>query len=214
LSLAAGFEIGRLLALSQLSIVASLLRFRAEQFGLERIRKLADSFVPFTDVLTAGPDLSRFVSETLVGRLATDPDLTLGPRRPVADPGRAITFEGDLDAMIAGGLGLDLDVLRKNGSTIGMLAALSQTDVPVMQVEGGKPDDQTIEMLRGTLQTKVVEIVQMTMPPVIAVQPPTGAQPPKGVRAQAPPPDARPRDVLDELIDGAPAYADPDPNEP
>ena len=40
LSLAAAFEIGRLLALSQLSVVSALLRFRAEQFGAGRVREM------------------------------------------------------------------------------------------------------------------------------------------------------------------------------
>ena len=46
LSLAAAFEIGRLLALSQLSMVSALLRFRAEQFGAGRVREVLAQLLP------------------------------------------------------------------------------------------------------------------------------------------------------------------------
>ena len=47
LALAAAFEIGRLLALSQLSVVSALTRFRAEQFGAGRVRELLAQVLPF-----------------------------------------------------------------------------------------------------------------------------------------------------------------------
>ena len=47
LALAAAFEIGRLLALSQLSVVSALLRFRAEQFGAGRVREMLSQLLPF-----------------------------------------------------------------------------------------------------------------------------------------------------------------------
>ena len=46
LAYAAAYEIGRLLALSQLSIVSALLRFRGEQFGIARVKHLLESIVP------------------------------------------------------------------------------------------------------------------------------------------------------------------------
>ena len=51
LALAAAFEIGRLLALSQLSIVSALMRFRREQFGAERARRLAEIALEGLDVV-------------------------------------------------------------------------------------------------------------------------------------------------------------------
>ena len=47
LALAAAFEIGRLLALSQLSVVSALLRFRGEQFGAGRVREVLAQLLPF-----------------------------------------------------------------------------------------------------------------------------------------------------------------------
>src|SRR5207247_2623868 len=45
LALAAGYEIGRLLGLSQLSVVSALTRFRAAQFGAGRVRTVVGGIV-------------------------------------------------------------------------------------------------------------------------------------------------------------------------
>ena len=98
LALAAAFEIGRLLALSQLSVVSALLRFRAEQFGAGRVRELLAQVltVPAAGAGRRGAralDLGRFVALEMVGTLAKNPAAMLGPRRPVADPGRPLARE-------------------------------------------------------------------------------------------------------------------------
>ena len=107
LALASAFEIGRLLGLSQLSVVSALLRFRGDQFGAARVREL----VRLTTGLTLPPigpqrvDLGRFVAIDLMGTLAKNRAQMIGPRRPVADPGREVKVKGDLDTVIAAGLG-------------------------------------------------------------------------------------------------------------
>jgi hypothetical protein len=216
LSYAGAFEIGRLLALSQLSIVSALLRFRGEQFGRERARQVTDTFVPFDDLLAnGGTDLSRFVSHTLMEQLAVKPGATLGPPRPVVDPGRPVASRADLDTALATGLGLDLEVLRRNGEKVGYAAALAASVVPVAVPERGEVDEVTIKTLQGALETTLAAAVRIALPdrrgPGAA---PPAAQPPPArragrARAAAPAPDA-----LDELIAGAAEHADRDPAEP
>ena len=52
LSLAGAFEIGRLLALSQPSVVRALLAWRAEQFGAERAKQIVDAASDAATVVT------------------------------------------------------------------------------------------------------------------------------------------------------------------
>lgn len=195
LGLAAAFEIGRLLGLSQLSVVSALTRFRAAQFGAGRGRTMVEGIVdlelPFLVDSLDLHDLGRFVAVAVLGDLAADPVATLGPRRPLVDPGRELKVDGDLDAIIAGGLGLDLDVVNKQASAVGIVAALTQTDVPLAYGPGAiKLDDNAIAALKGTLGAEVDRLVEIAG---LARQGPTG---PGGPRAAE-----RPRDGLDELLD-------------
>jgi hypothetical protein len=136
-TLAAAFEIGRLLALSQLSVVSALLRFRAEQFGIGRVHQTIGKLVPFplpkvgSNAGARSVDLGRYVAVQVVDVLAKNRERMLGPQRPVADPGREIEVDGDIDRLIAEGLGLDYDRLVKQSAQVGMLAALAATPVPV-----------------------------------------------------------------------------------
>lgn len=208
LSLASAFEIGRLLALSQLSVVSASMRFRSEQFGAGRVREILAQALPYAlpQLTTTYVDLGRYVAIQAVGEMARHPDEILGPRRPVADPGRTIRMEGELDAVVAAGLGLDLAALKKTGEQIGMVAALARSSVPIAS-QGGvmKIDDKAVTTLRGALQTELSHALSVAMPATKVVSP-TQPQPrpPRGARAAAPPP----RDALDELIEGAEARVD------
>lgn len=191
LSLAAAFEIGRLLAVSQLSVVSALLRFRNEQFGAGRIKELIQELMPFEvdKNLIRRPELGRFVAMQMIEKLVKNPEQMIGPRRPIADPGRPLVVKGKLDEIIAGGLGLDVEELRKMGDKVGMLAALSQTEVPLSSragnIEIGK---QAVSALRDALNVELTRVLNVAAPqPTIKTR---GA-----ARAAAPKPDA-----LDELI--------------
>ena len=167
LSLAAAFEIGRLLAVSQLSVVSALLRFRNEQFGIGRIRELLKKLMPFEidKNLYRRPDLGRFVALQMIEKFAKNPVQTLGPCRPVADPGRPLNVNGDLDQVIADGLGLDLAALRKAGEQVGMLAALAQTSVPLANRQGNIPfDTQAVTTLRDGLHAELNRVLNVAAP--------------------------------------------------
>jgi len=197
LALAAAFEIGRLLALSQLSIVSALLRFRSEQFGAGRVRELLSRVtgLELPDLLEQRVDLGRFVALDVLGGMAASPADAIGPRRPVADPGRELLVRGDLDTVITGGLGIDLAVIRRTGKQIGILAAVAQTSVPVAGTIGGaKLDDQGLAGLRGALGDELGRVLGVALP--------TGARPVGGApRAQGPPADPL-GDVIDRAHDG------------
>jgi hypothetical protein len=186
LSLAAAFEIGRLLGLSQLSVVAALLRFRNEQFGIGRARELVSRVTGFTlpALEEARIDLNRFVAVQFVGEMVKNPDRMIGPRRPVADPGREVVVRGELDRIIAEGLGLDLAAIRQASDQVGIIAALSSTAVPVAEAR------RDVAALHGALETELARVIDVAAPAPIVRR---GR---RGARAEAPPgPDA-----LDELI--------------
>lgn len=213
LTLAAAFEIGRLLALSQLSVVSALLRFRAEQFGAGRVREILAQLVPFKLpplVSNDGPkkvDLGRFVAVQMLDALASNRERMLGPQRPIADPGRELKVEGDIDRMIASGLGLDHDGIVKLSQQIGMLAALERTAAPVVgKVGGDKFGNLQLATLHDTLTAELNRTLAVAMP--ARPQRPgaqRGAQ--RGAAAAANTPA---RDALDDLL----ARSPPDEEEP
>jgi hypothetical protein len=203
LSAAAGFEIGRLVALSQLSVVSALLRFRQEQFGAGRVRELLDRTTAFDlpDVRDELVDLGRFVAIEALGGILSRHDDVIGPRRPIADPAREIKVRGDLDALVAEGLGLDLDALRKTGESIGLVAALADAEVPIAH-RGDGPDDVpggSIATLRASLERELGRVLDVAVPPVIIRDQPASTT---GASADAAR-DAGARDALDLLIDRA-----------
>lgn len=198
LSLAAAFEIGRLLGLSQLSVVSALLRFRSEQFGLGRVREILSKVTSFQlpELVDQRIDLGRFVALQVIGDLVKDPGHTLGPRRPVADPGRELVVTGDLDAVIADGLGFDLDAVRKMGKQMGILAAITQAQVPVANPKGQVPlDERAIASLHGALSRELDNVLDVAAPKVILRSTRTARG---GARAATDAGSAR--DALDELL--------------
>jgi hypothetical protein len=184
LSYSAAFEIGRLLALSQLSVTSALLRFRQDQFGIARLHAMIDDFVPWVVEVGGIRDLGHLVSTYFVDQISLQPVAFAGPTRPVADPGRPI--EGlsglsprRLDELVATGLGIDLAALEKASATIGTVAALAQTQVPVMQRDG--IDKATFTALQDGLTTEVRRLAEMATPKL-------------GLH------EATQRDALDELL--------------
>ncbi|CAH0137509.1 hypothetical protein SRABI26_00390 [Arthrobacter sp. Bi26] len=169
LSLAAAFEIGRLLGLSQLSVVSALTRFRAAQFGAGRARTTVEGIVDMQlPVLAERPDmfdLGRFVAVAVLEDISRNHSDILGPRRPLVDPGREINVDGDLEEIIAGGLGLNPDVIRRRAGAVGIVAALAQTAVPLAYEPGGlELDDNALAGLRNSLAAEVDHVVSVARP--------------------------------------------------
>ena len=187
-SLAAAFEIGRLLGLSQPALVSALVRWRGEQFGAARAQTVGQAITNGTplapDAARLGSDLGRLVGVQLMTVAGQDPESITGPARPVADPGRPIGLDRPLDQVVAGGLGLDLGQLQEQAKVHGMVAALAATDVVVAGRDG--VDQGTLTGLRSTLAAEVDRVARAA----------AGAAGPLGVAAEAAAPDA-----LDALLD-------------
>jgi hypothetical protein len=167
LALAAAFEIGRLLALSQLSVVSALLRFRAEQFGAGRVREILAQVMPF-ELPSFGRervDVGRFAALQMLDVMAKNAPRMVGPRRPVADPGRPLRVDGDLDRVVAAGLGLDINTLRRRADEVGMAAALATTAAPLgFEPEQPSSHQLVLPALRSALQAELLRTLQVALP--------------------------------------------------
>lgn len=203
LAYSAAFEIGRLLALSQPSVVAALLRWRQERFGADRARRFIGSVVGATGVLAkalgdAGLPVSALGDALARGMLAgaaQAPSKVFGPRRPLADPGPPVKAADDV---LAAGLGVDLGALLKRGSVLGAAGALGATPVPVAPPSGdGGPllEGPDVEHLRGALAAETDRMAAQVFAGRIGPGPVVD----RGLAPEA----ERPRDALDELIDRA-----------
>jgi hypothetical protein len=136
LAYAAAFEIGRLLALSHASVVAALARWRNEQFGAARARRLAD--LVLEDIAIATPSVAaQFVgtygaqvNRRLVEFTAAAPDKMLANSRPLVDPGRPIdAIRGNFEEIIAAGFGLEVERVRA-AINDGNFSVLEEVAVP------------------------------------------------------------------------------------
>ncbi len=164
LSLAAAFEIGRLLALSQPSIVRAMMSWRAEQFGAERARQILSLLhdAPGVKGAMAGAagasgakGLSDLLSRHLVVSAAARPDKVFAPSRPLVDPGRPLPFarEGGLDKLISEGFGFSAAKVKELRGSKGTVAALAATEVPFARTSGDGPllNGAAADRLRGAL---------------------------------------------------------------
>jgi hypothetical protein len=200
-SLAAGFEIGRLLALSQPAIVNALMRWRQEQFGAQRAAHLAAEaaqpvgFLPPALFGNREPGLGALVGREMLLSAAQRSDAVFAPARPLVDPGRPLDYiDGDLDEVIATGLGLPLDQIRRNAKQIGLVGALAATSVKVApQGDGGL--DAGFDALRSNLDQFVDTVATEVLKQRPIVDREVEEAQPRRRRA-------RPRrDALDDLLD-------------
>jgi hypothetical protein len=193
---AAAFEIGRLLALSQPAVVNALLRWRHEQFGAERAAELAaQALAGLTASLGAtlprrDPGLGALVGRRLVLAAADRPDAVLAPSRPLVDPGRPLTYaQGDLDMLVADGLGLSLDAVTKAAEHVGIVAALA--DTPVAAVD--RRDPALAGAGFAALQAEVDRAVASLAADVLKGTPAPAAEAPQAAERRT--------DALDRLLD-------------
>lgn len=163
LSLAAAFEIGRLLALSQPSLVRALLAWRGEQFGTARARSLLgvmnDAPALMRAIRAGTGDAASLLSRHLVQRAGARPGQVLAKTRPVADPGRPLPYarEGGLDRLIADGFGFTTAQVQEFRKGAGSALSLQRVAVPLGKHSADKPllEGALIERLRGALVTDV-----------------------------------------------------------
>jgi hypothetical protein len=111
LSLAAAFEIGRLLAVSQPAVVAGLLGWRQDGYAPARVRGILSvpGSLQARLLQVLGENRAVFsagVAATLLGSVGSNGAQRLGPVRPVPKPGPSLDG-GDLASVVATGFGLD-----------------------------------------------------------------------------------------------------------
>jgi len=173
LSLAAAFEIGRLLALSQPSVVAALMRWRREQFGAARAKKLAEALlgrvvnlsdsVLVTEASRIGL-LGTVINRQLVVDAAKDKERIFAAKRPLVDPGRPMQFpDMGIEHIIAEGFDLDAGIVQEAFKT-GAPTLLQAIEVP-----HGAPDDVSLppmQHLEQGLDAVLVNLVEDTVPQV------------------------------------------------
>ena len=133
LSLAAAFEIGRLLALSQPSMVASLLRWRQLGFQAARSRALWDGILDGLNLgemlLEPGKLLGTAFGRGLAQAIGKNPGDTIGPPREIMTAGTPMNFDGDPITLVTKGFGI---ALATDVPLVGFLDALRDVEVPRM----------------------------------------------------------------------------------
>jgi len=143
LSLATAFETGRLLTLSQPSIIAALMRWRQTDYQAARLLSLMESNRSLWDELL-GADFRKISPHQLgpmVGRvfadaIARNPEQFLGNPRDRVTPGRPLEFKGTATAVLARGLGLDPGLFK--GDLNKVLSGLREVEVPRDDLVTGK----------------------------------------------------------------------------
>jgi hypothetical protein len=156
-SLAAAFEIGRLLALSHPSSMSALLRWRQRHYQTARrgvvlgtqhghLEELLSSGV-LEGLLHSQVDLGTALGRHLAGLVVEHPGEVLGPPRLPFDPGRPLDLDSSPVELVASGFRLDAEMLSHGGiAVLPELAAVEVPVVPVHEVLTGVQD------LRGPLQ--------------------------------------------------------------
>lgn len=165
LSLASAFEIGRLLSLSQPSIIASLMRWRQGHYYAARAAAQIEVNRPFweavlgadfviDDFYKIGPAAGRFLIDSIV----TNPETFFGPPRAPVTAGRPLEFDGLPTDLMAQGLGLSADLFR--GDLGSMLEKVRMADIPFVDLKLGDLGKSIIrDGLAATLDNQRLDLV-------------------------------------------------------
>lgn len=177
LSLATAFEIGRLLTLSQPSVISSLMRWRQDHYQAARLQsflqanrslweELLGHDLMAVDANRLGPQLGR----RLVDAITRNPETFLGNPRPQVTPGRPLEVEGLRGDALSRGLGLNADILRGDLSSV--LNKLREFEVPMEELSRkdlgtigmresfeADLDNQRVDLVSGTLSNKLIDDV-------------------------------------------------------
>lgn len=138
LALAAAFEIGRLLALADPSVVAALLAWRKDGFDEAR-RNVLISLEPLLSLLGAadiGPGFGARAGGSLVAGLGASDAARMGPVRPLTDPGRAIAGIDGVDTVTLLATGLSVPSATVS-QLLSPVTARSPLHVPVAAQTAG-----------------------------------------------------------------------------
>jgi hypothetical protein len=197
LSLAAAFEIGRLLALSRPSSVAALLRWRRTQYQVVRRATMlsANSHLlaqVLDDDLHLALDLPVLLGRHLAAQVVAHPDAVLGPPRALADPGRPLGVDAAALDLVASAFGLDARLLIDPRRLADLSAAVVPTAPMVAVLDGVRA---VATPLQVDLAAGLADLVSGTLAPQLRDLPVAGPTVPRHERR----PDRVP-DRLDAML--------------
>ena len=164
LSLAAAFEIGRLLAVAQPAVVAGLLGWRQDGYHQARVRGILNVPGSLQARLLQVLDENRAVfsagvSATLLGSLGSNSAARLGPVRPLGKPAPDLGG-GDLVSIVAQGFGIDhaqvSAVLSTGPAAGGLDPSVTASQLPAQLAELGPAD---FAAARAGLTARVTSLV-------------------------------------------------------
>lgn len=177
LSLATAFETGRMLTLSQPSIIASLMRWRQTQYQVSRLKSLLEANLTvwqellgaemkLDDINKLGPIAGRF----LVNAIVNQPEILLGHPRPLVTPGRSLEIEGIPGEVMSAGFGFDKEIFQ--GDIGNVLNNLQQTTIPfekltmkdigaigIREVFEANLNNQRLDLVSNVLSNKLIDNV-------------------------------------------------------
>jgi hypothetical protein len=168
ISLAAAFEIGRLLALSRPAMIAALMRWRQEDYQTARQQAIWSTNTGFLQgLLTAGasigPRLGEQLGRALTQTVVDNPAGVLGNPTPLVAAGRALPVDGPAQQVVSRGFGLDEQVLV--GEPVSILGTLRST--PVLLTPAADRGRVVVSLdkavLRGVLTEQIARIVTDTI---------------------------------------------------
>lgn len=171
LSLAAAFEIGRLLALAEPRVVAALLNWRKQELEQARQDALID-MEPVLSVIRAGV-VARFALRAGLNeivRLGASHAALLGPIVPRIDAGRPIPgiTDTDLTQVLSTGLALPIEIIRDvvvpGINRVGPLKVLVSNPVASLDAVAADPDRE-LAPLRNAIVGTAAEIAADVVEP-------------------------------------------------
>ena len=138
LSLASAFEIGRLLALSQPSMVAALLRWRQSGYQVARRGAVWGGILEDLDLfgreLVVDRELALQLGRGLVAGITINPSDVIGPPKELFTPGRAMGLDGRAATLVAKGFGIDARLDRPATEVVGVLRGLEVPRQPLVDL--------------------------------------------------------------------------------
>jgi len=202
LTLATAFEIGRLLTLSQPSIIASLMRWRQGHYYTARAASMIEANRTFWeeilgaefelgDIFKLGPRLGRVFIKSIV----SNPASFVGLPRAHVTPGRPLELDGMASEKLATGFGFDRTIFNGDPGTV--LKNVQKAEIPQVDLN---LDDlgkfEVRERLEDILNTQRIDLVSNTFATQFFNDPLTGpAFPVTDINTKAPAPD-----VLDRIL--------------
>jgi hypothetical protein len=175
LSLASAFEIGRLLALSQPSMVAALLEWRQRDYQVARGHAIWDGVIAelgLTGVeLKVAPSLGIMLSRSFAGAAASAPGAVVGPPRELVTQGAPMELKGEGLSTVLQHFGLDVASDVELPVLLNTLRTTEVPRVPLTQLTRPAANAALTAALRTTQERVVTTFVAGALSTRILTQP-------------------------------------------